>query len=280
MLGWLVTLLGTVWLANGIVRGLRAQRKRLLRQNREIRRMARTLRQQQRGMVQHEKMAAAGRMAAGVAHEIANPLASMDGLLQMIERRPEKLRPESVATLREQVARITRTLRQMTAFAHPGTGEWQVTQLNELVEKALAVVGFDQRFKRVAVVKEFAPELPLVRVLPDAIQQVVINLVINALDAMESVAEPTLTVRTGHRSGGCFLEITDNGHGISPADRRHLFEPFFTTKPVGKGTGLGLSISYTLAREHGGEIRFESQQGHGARFTVIFPASDASQRTE
>jgi two-component system NtrC family sensor kinase len=97
---------------------------------------------------------------------------------------------------------------------------------------------------------------------------------------MESVAEPMLTVRTGHSPGdGCFIEVVDNGHGISPANRRHLFEPFFTTKPVGKGTGLGLSISYTLVREHGGEMHVESREGQGARFTVSLPRLGVSSRS-
>lgn len=270
--GVAVMLLGTVWLANGIVRGLRRQRRRLTRQNRRIRRLARTLERQQHAMVQQEKMAVAGRMAAGVAHEIANPLASMDGLLQMMERRPEKLKPESVSTLREQVGRINRIVRQITAFARPGDGERESIDLTVLAGKALDVVRFDPRTKGVKIETEFGIGLPPVRVVPDAIQQVIINLVINALDAMEGRERAELRLRTGREEGGVFVEVGDNGAGIASAHRKHLFEPFFTTKPVGKGTGLGLSISYSLVREHGGEISVESEEGNGARFRVVLPA--------
>ena len=273
LLAWAVTLLGTVWLANGMTAGLRRQRRRLMRQNRRIRAMSRKLRHQQQAMIQQEKMAASGRMAAGVAHEIANPLASIDGLLQLMERRPDRPRPEAVATLREQVTRISQIVRRMTEFAHPGDGQWQVMPLNDLAAKSLEVIRFDPRLKRVSVDRQFAELMPPVKVLADAVQQVIINLTINALDAMEHVAEPRLTVRTGLAGGHCFVEVEDNGHGISPEHRRRIFEPFFTTKPVGKGTGLGLSISYSLMRKLGGEIRVESKEGQGTRFTVRLPAA-------
>ena len=273
LLGWAVTLLATVWLANGMTRGLRRQRRRLLRQNRRIRAMSRKLRQQQQAMIQQEKMAASGRMAAGVAHEIANPLASIDGLLQLMERRPDRPRPEAVTTLREQVTRINQIVRRMTEFAHPGDGQWQVMPLNDLVNKSLEVIRFDPRLNRVTVERQLAEAMPPVNVQADAVQQVIINLTINALDAMEQVAAPKLVFRTGVAGGQCFFEVEDNGHGISPENRRRIFEPFFTTKPVGKGTGLGLSISYSLVRNQGGEIRVESKEGQGTRFTVRLPAA-------
>ena len=274
MLGWVVTLFVTAWLANTITRSLRRQRRRLSRQNRRIRAMTRKLRRQQQGMIQQEKLAAAGRMAAGVAHEVANPLASMDALLQMMERRPEKLKPENVATLREQVARINKVVRQMTSFAHPGEGQWESVSLNEVVDKALAVVRFDPRGKGARIERDLAADSPTVHAVPEALQQVVINLAINALDALEGVEGGTLTIRTASAGGSARIEVIDNGHGIPPANRRRLFEPFFTTKPVGKGTGLGLSISYTLIQQHGGSIDVESR-GHaaGARFIVNLPLS-------
>ena len=273
MFGWIATLLGTVWLTNRITRSLRMQRRRLLRQNRRVSRMSRRLRRQQQGMIQHEKMAAAGQMAAGVAHEIANPLASIDSLLQLAQRNPEKLRPEMLATLRQQVGRINQIVRQMTAFAHPGAGDWQTLSLNLIAQRALEVLRFDPRLRRVRIEHQLAPEMPDVRIMAQAMQQVVINLLINALDAMDNVEMPQLVIRTERADGWCFLSIIDNGHGIAPEHRPHLFEPFFTTKPVGKGTGLGLSISYSLVREHGGRILVDSNPGQGARFTVKLPAA-------
>ncbi|MFI5378517.1 MAG: sensor histidine kinase [Tepidisphaerales bacterium] len=271
--GWGVALFVTVWLTNQLVGGLRRQRRRLVRQNRRISRMSRLLRRQQEGMIQHEKMATAGRMAAGVAHEIANPLASMDGLLQLLQRRPEKLTPEALATLREQVARISRILRDMTTFAHPGQANWEEMELNAVVEKAMVMVRFDPRFDAVQLTSDLPAGLPRVRLMPEAMQQVVLNLVINALDAVEGVEHPCIQLRTHAADGSVVIEIADNGHGIAPAHRRHLFEPFFTTKPVGKGTGLGLSISYSLVEQHGGDIQVETEIGRGTKFIVRLPSS-------
>jgi two-component system NtrC family sensor kinase len=203
----------------------------------------------------------------------------MDGLLQLMERRPEKLRPGAIATLREQVARISTIVRRMTSFAHPGEGEWQVKPLNDVVEKATEVLRFDPRWKKAVVATELSPDMPAVRMLPEGVQQVVINLVINALDAMEQVGEPRLFLRTFHKEGFCALEVTDNGHGISKENKAHLFEPFFTTKPVGKGTGLGLSITYTILKTHGGKIDVQSTPGQGARFLIRFPAVASPVRT-
>ncbi len=271
LLGWVITILATVWLANRMTRSLRQHRRRLIIQNRRIRAMSQKLRDQQEGMIQQEKMAAAGRMAAGVAHEVANPLASMDGLLQLMERRPDKARPDAVGTLREQISRINQIVRRMTEFAHPGDGQWQVISLNDLVDKCLEMLRFDPRLKRVDLQRQFSPDSPRIRIIAESLHQVIINLVINALDAMEAVADPRLVIRTGHDGGHVQVEVIDNGHGIPPAARRRLFEPFFTTKPVGKGTGLGLSISYSLVQKLGGSIQVESREGQGARFTIHLP---------
>ena len=272
-IAWVVMLMVTIWLANGITLRLHERGRRLIRKNRRIRRMAKVLRRQQRAMVQQEKMAAAGRMAAGVAHEVANPLASMDSLLQLVQRKPEKLNLDVVGTIREQIARITAIVRQMTTFAHPGEGEWRVESVNDVVTKALDVLRFDTRMKRVKLERQLAPDLPDVRMNPDAVEQVVINLTVNALDAMADVPEPKLVVQTGQGNGWCTITISDTGHGIRPEHRKRLFEPFFTTKPVGKGTGLGLSISYSLIKQQRGDIRAESEPGQGARFIIRLPAS-------
>jgi len=229
-------------------------------------------------------MVAMGQMAAGVAHEVANPLASMDGLLQLLERRPEKISLENMARLREQISRISQIVRQLTTFAHPQEGNWQITGLNDVVTRALDVLHFDPRFKKVTIDKELAPDLPPIRMLPSAIEQVLINMAINAADAMDSVASPRLLIRTRLVEDGngrnALLEIQDNGHGIAPHVRDRIFEPFFTTKPVGKGTGLGLSISYSLVRKHGGEISLTSSPGRGTSFIIQLPLVDPSRPRE
>jgi C4-dicarboxylate-specific signal transduction histidine kinase len=233
--------------------------------------MTSQLRRQQQALIQHEKMVAMGQMAAGVTHEIANPLASMDSVLQLMQRRPEKLRPESVQTLREQVSRIHQIITQMKAFAHPAEMQRQTLALNDVVNASIDMVRFDKRVQAVEVERRFDPEAGVIELLPQALQQVLVNLTINALDPMNDVQHPRLIVRTERREGWCVIEVTDNGHGITPEHMDRLFEPFFTTKPVGKGTGLGLSISYSLVQKQGGSISVRSEPGRGTTFTIRLP---------
>jgi len=271
LITWCCTLLLTVFLANRITRSLRRQRRRLLKQNRQIKKITRQLRRQQKAMIQHEKMIAMGQMAAGITHEIANPLASMDSVLQLMQRRPEKLRPEAVTTLRDQVERINQIIQQMKAFAHPVEMQRQLASLNECVEQTLEMVRFDPRMKNVKIHREFSPDVGAMEFMPHALQQVLVNLVVNALDAMHEKPDPVLTLRTLRRDDGVVIEITDTGAGIHPEHMPRLFEPFFTTKPVGKGTGLGLSISYTLIQKQGGTISCKSLPGQGTTFIIRLP---------
>ena len=276
LIGRTVTLFGTVYLANHITRHLRRQRRRLAEQNRRVRTMTRQLKTQQQAMIQHEKMVAMGQMAAGVTHEIANPLASMDSLLQLLQRKPDRIRPESLATLREQIERINQIIQQMKTFAHPAEMQQQTLALNEVVEQSLHMIRFDPRLKDVRIDRQFSADTGSLLLLPQALQQVLVNLIINALDAMAQTPDPTLLIRTNRREGWCMVEVCDNGTGIAAEYMGRLFEPFFTTKPVGKGTGLGLSISYSLVQKQGGSISVRSQPGTGTSFTIRLPTSDRS----
>jgi signal transduction histidine kinase len=269
LLGWVLTLVLTVWVANVITLDLRRQRRRLIRKNLRIRAIKNELQRHQAVLVQQEKMAGLGQMAAGVAHEIANPLASMDSVLQLMQRRPEKASTTQTTTLREQVTRIHRIVRQLTAFAHPVDNEWHTINPNEVVEEAVRLAGLDGRVKRARIETFLSPDLRQIPMLSHATEQVLINLLLNALDATAEIPEPRVTIRTS-RAGGrwCTIEVTDNGHGIPPELMDRIFEPFFTTKPVGKGTGLGLSISYSLMRQQGGSISVRTQVGKGTTFTL------------
>jgi two-component system sensor kinase FixL len=234
-----------------------------------------TLHRQQDALVQHEKMAAMGQMAAGVAHEIANPLASMDSLLQLVQRQPETWNDQTIVSLREQVERINRIVRELTSFAHPNESGWEVVTLNPVVENALKMVRFDHRLRRVRVQTKFDPNVGSSCLIPHSILQVLVNMIINALDAVANVDDPQITVATNRIDRWNSIEITDNGHGIAPENVHRVFEPFFTTKPVGKGTGLGLSISYSLIQRHGGSCDVTSAVGHGTTFRILLPASDS-----
>jgi C4-dicarboxylate-specific signal transduction histidine kinase len=234
--------------------------------------MSQRLKDQQQAMIQHEKMVALGQMAAGVAHEIANPLASMDTLVELMLRHPERGGPARLELLREQARRMKQILQQMTTFAHPAHAHGALLSVNAAVKAALAIIRFDPRMRRVHLVRDLSPEADAVQVDSRGMEQVVVNLVINALDAMENTAAPRLAVRTVCEGGGCLIEVSDNGHGIAPEHLDHIFEPFFTTKPVGKGTGLGLAVSYSLVRRLGGSVEVRSEVGKGSVFAIRWPA--------
>ncbi len=281
LLGLCTTLLLTVYLANHITRGLRGQRRRLLKQNRRIRAITDQLHRTQQAMVQHEKMVSLGQMAAGVAHEVANPLASMDSLLQLMLRKPERVKLESLSTLREQIERINQIVRQMKVFAHPVETELESHALNDVVESALGMITMDPRWRTVTLERRFDPNAGKLWLAPHVLSQVLVNLAMNALDAMEKTENAKLTISTSRRNEWFVIEITDNGLGIAKENLDRLFEPFFTTKPVGKGTGLGLSISYSLIQRQGGSISVRSQPGVSTTFTVRLPADrDGSRMRE
>jgi len=269
--GWMVTLLLTVYLTNQITQSLRRQRRRLARQNRRISVMSRRLRDQQQAMIQHEKMVALGQMAAGIAHEIANPLASMDSLLEVMQRHPERDRPEKIESLRQQAMRIKQIIQQMTAFAHPSQVRGASVGVNAVVEAAMGMIGFDPRLRQVKIERRLAPAADAIQVESHSMEQVIVNLVLNALDALDGAPEPRLAIRTDCDGDWCLIEVSDNGHGIDRRHVDHLFEPFFTTKPVGKGTGLGLAISYSLVRRLGGRIDVQTEVGKGSTFTIRWP---------
>jgi signal transduction histidine kinase len=272
LLGWAGTLVCTVFVGSQIARSLRRHRRRLVRKTRELLAVQAKLRRQQRSMAQHEKMVALGQMAAGVAHEIANPLASIDSLLQLMRRKPERLNGDSIETLQNQAERIARIVRELTTFSRPADLERQTVAVNEVVREAVEMASFDARMKRVRLERSFAEDAGEVPMLPQAIQQVLLNLLRNALDATEDATDPMIGVRTA-RDGDDWvvIEVTDNGTGIDAIHMKRVFEPFFTTKPVGKGTGLGLSISYSLVVRPGGSMGGASMGGAGATFRIKLP---------
>ncbi len=272
---WACTLAVTVYLTDRVTQKLFRRERARVRQARRLRAMAERVRTQQAVLVQQEKLAAMGHMAAGISHEITSPLANMDGLLQLMQRKDEPLRREDLGVLREQVARIHRTVRQLTAFAHPGEGQVEVLPVNEVVASALALLRFDRRLSRVRVERALAEDAGSARVSAHGLEQVLTNIVRNSLDAMEGAPEPRLTVRTSRHNGSCAIEISDNGCGIPPEGLKQIFEPFYTTKPVGQGTGLGLSISAKIIRDHNGSIDVASEPGRGTTFTIRLPAVEA-----
>ncbi len=274
--GFVLTLYITVFIANHLTARLGRNERRLYEHSRRILNMSHLLRDQQQAMVQHEKMVGLGQLAAGLAHEIANPLASMDSVLQLMMRKPDRPAGPALQTLREQIERISNIIRQMTAFARPDDPTGPPVPIGQLIERVIHIVQLDRRARQLQLVQEISARLASDWAVPSAIQQVLVNLAINALDAVADVPQPRLTIRLLQRRRENVIEVEDNGSGIAPENLNRIFEPFFTTKPVGKGTGLGLSISYRLIERHGGTMHVHSTPGQGTTFTISFPADRAT----
>ncbi|MBI2278085.1 MAG: PAS domain S-box protein [Dechloromonas sp.] len=286
-----------------------SQRKRdeasLLASYSELKQINEKLAEAQNQLLQSEKMASIGQLAAGVAHEINNPIGFVssnlgtlhnyvDELLKLQESY-EKLEgnpndPELLEAVRQQratadldflrqdipvlmretadgVQRVRQIVKDLKDFSHVDEAEWQESDLHACLDSTLNVVWNELKYKA-KVVKEYG-ELPLVSCIPSQLNQVFMNLLVNAAQAISG--QGTITIRTGSADDRVWVEVADTGQGIAPEHLKRIFDPFFTTKPVGKGTGLGLSVSYGIIKKHGGQIDVSSEPGHGTRFRVWMP---------
>jgi two-component system, NtrC family, sensor kinase len=231
-------------------------------------------------IMQSEKLAAIGQLAAGVMHEINNPLATISACVAAIGGRVGQLAGAEKATVEEyleiidkEVDRCTRIVDGLLDFSRPKGKSKGRMVLNALVDETLFLLKHHQRFKRLSLVRELDMSLPATNGNAEQLTQVLMALMLNAVDAMDD-RRGKLTVRTGrnaNRSDEVFVEIEDNGVGIPRADQSKIFEPFYTTKPPGRGTGLGLSICYGIVEEHRGRIEVDSQPGRGSIFRVFLP---------
>jgi two-component system NtrC family sensor kinase len=222
-------------------------------------------------LIQSAKLAATGKLAASIAHEINNPLQAIQSCVYLIANGapPDDPNIKYVDIAREELDRIARIVGRMLSFHQPTTDAQEPTDVNDLIENILALVHKRLQHSKVAVETELAADLPTVYAVRDHIKQVLLNLFLNALEAMPQGG--TLQIRTASADRRWVtVAIQDNGMGIQPQDVAHLFDPFYTTKP--KGTGLGLSISYDIVAQHGGEILVDSEPGKGATFTIRLPA--------
>lgn len=229
-----------------------------------------------------EKMAALGVLAAGIAHDIGNPLASMSSELEMLELETdiERVR-ESVGVLRRQVSRITGAVREMQDFSRRRGEEVTEVSIPAAVEDALRMVRHDPRARKVRMTAQVSPSLPLIKLIEDHLVLVLVNLLINALDAMPDGGD--LKVSAAREGAGVAIEVIDTGVGMSAEVKSRALEPLFTTKAKGKGTGLGLSVSADVMREIGGTLDIVSSPGWGTTVRLFIPemgAGSAAPRTE
>jgi two-component system NtrC family sensor kinase len=273
--------------------------------NQKLSESLKTVESAQNQLLQSEKMAAVGQLAAGVAHEINNPIGFVTSnlgtlknyvknLLDLIAAHEaaaagdpaplaqvrqgmdlDYLREDIVALLGESsdgLDRVRKIVQDLKDFSHVDEAEWQDANLNAGLDSTLNVVNNEIKYKA-QVIKDYG-QLPLVRCIPGQLNQVFMNLLVNAAQAIEK--QGTITVRTAVADGMVRIAISDTGCGMPPEVAKRVFEPFYTTKPVGKGTGLGLSLAYDIVvKKHAGRIAVDSTPGKGTTFTISLPLAPA-----
>ena len=223
-------------------------------------------------MSQTEKLTSLGLLAAGVAHEVNTPLAVISNYIQMLAKQMPEGDPRQsiIEKIVKQTFRASEIVNNLLNFSRTGAGELADIDVNKVVEETLSLVAHPLKTSQIQVVKQLGPTLPPVRGSANKLQQVFLNLFLNARDAMPSGG--MLEVRTAARNGSVEIEIVDTGAGIPREHIHRIFDPFFTTKASGRGTGLGLSVSYGIIKEHAGKIDVRSSPGKGTSFHVEFPA--------
>ncbi len=234
-----------------------------------------------------EKMAAIGALAAGVAHEIGNPIAAISGIAQeMVDQRSANNRsclasnchdchPELIHAQTLRLAAITR---EISDFASPRAIEPEYLDLNAQLRSTSSLIRYDNRLHGVKLELDLDSQLPAVYGVANQLTQLIMNLLINAMDALEGLLDraPTISITTSATDDRARVTIEDNGPGIEAETLARVFEAFFTTKPAGKGTGLGLSLCYSITKMHGGSIEIDSTPGNGTRVNLFFPLNDTS----
>jgi two-component system NtrC family sensor kinase len=220
-------------------------------------------------LLHQEKMAAFGLLAAGIAHEVGNPLTSISSIVQMLKRRdPDAYTRERLELVGGQLQRIQTTLRELINFSRPASSQRSRVSLAEIIHEALNIAKYYKDTKSRQIIAAIPADLPVLVGVRDQLVQVVLNLVLNAIDATSKDGRIEIAARLVGTST-VELTVSDNGTGITPAQAERLFQPYFTTKKT--GTGLGLFVTRKLIDAHGGTIEFSSEFGRGTTFTIRLP---------
>jgi signal transduction histidine kinase len=247
--------------------------ERLTEKHSDLQQAIKQLRDTQEELLSSEKLASVGRMAAGVAHEIGNPLTSVLGHTEILHKRLKRKKLKDgeilldlVERTRKETERINRIIKDLLQFSKPSSSHREDVDVNRVVQDSLNVVSVQERFQAIAVDLSLTEDLPMVQGNSDQLQQVLFNMLINAADAMPDGG--SLSISTGQERQWVTISIKDSGEGIAPEDLGKIFDPFYTTKSPDKGTGLGLSISLKIIDELGGRIKVQSKKGKGTEFVV------------
>ena len=218
-----------------------------------------------------EKMAAIGLLAAGVAHEVNTPLTGISSFTQMLLDRsePDDPRTQLLEKIEQQTFRAAKIVNSLLNLARPSGGETGPVDLNAVIADVLSLLEHQFKMRHMQVRKDLATPAVVVRGVEYKLQQVFLNLFLNARDAMPKGG--WLSVATRTEDGEAIVEVADTGVGIPSEHLARIYDPFFTTKPEGRGTGLGLSVTYGIVQEHGGTLTCESHPGQGTRFRLVLP---------
>jgi len=242
-------------------------------------------------LLHQDKMSSLGKLSAAVVHEINNPIAGILNLVKLIKRinaegpvteKESALFTQYLDLTETELHRISRIVSNLLTFARPSKTEIKRLSINDLVERTIIMNSNLLKINQINMHQKLDPDLPQIIGSEDQLQQVVMNFISNAVEAMESAAEKKLTIMTGFKlsDNTVYLSCQDTGIGIPRENRFRLFEPFFTTKKKGKGVGLGLSVAYGIIKEHGGKIDIKSKPGKGTTFTIKLPIDGKSGENE
>jgi len=251
----------------------RRQRESLESTTKELSRAYEQIQQTFEQLKQADRLAALGQLSAGVAHEIRNPLGSIKGSIEILEAEfpPDHPKREFVDIIKEETVRLNTIVGEFLKFARPASPSMQATSLPELVDSTLTLLKKQAEDSHVRLSVAHDPALPDIHLDPDQIRQVLLNVVLNGIQAMPEGGR--IVVRSSYRQseGTALIEVADTGNGQPPPNLDHLFDPFFTTKP--HGTGLGLSISYQLVHNHRGSLNVRKNDQGGLTFAISLPAA-------
>ena len=255
---------------NGMTDNLQASRA-------DLEKAVGSLKTAQSQLIQSEKLSAVGQFVAGVAHELNNPLTSVIGFSDLLNHTDlDPKYKEYVDRISKSASRCHKIVNSLLGFSRQHEPERKPVQVNELADAVIDIIGYDLRTSNITLQKEYRPDLPTILGDAHQLQQVVLNILSNARQALETYRrDGQITLSTGCTEQKVWLRIKDNGPGINPENLSRIFDPFFTTKPQGKGTGLGLSLSYGIMQEHRGSIRAESKPGNGTEFILELPVAES-----
>ena len=233
--------------------------------------MERKLRQTQEQLLQSEKLAAMGRLTSQIAHELNNPLYGIMNTLELVKTEipPENKRRKILDMALSETVRLSEMLRKMLSFSKPDEEEKQPTNINIILDEILLLHEKQLREHSIRISPSLAEDLDMVKASKNQLRQVFLNIISNARDAMPEGG--TLSVTTRAEGDNVHVEISDTGMGIKEENLNKIFDSFFTTKDNIKDVGLGLSVCYGFIKDHGGDIKVESEWGSGATFTIILP---------